>query len=109
MLPAARIPEQDARNVVLHSRTHHKTPVFASREAWLERAAFLRKQTLASAGLRPMPEKTPLNAQIFGQLTSERRPLHAAPRSQEHACFQAGPEPAPVAPLGPRRTVIDGL
>ena len=68
VLPAARIPEQDARNVVLHSRTHYKMPVFASREAWLERAAFLRKQILASAGLLPMPEKTLLNAQIFGKL-----------------------------------------
>jgi len=68
VLPAARIPEQDARNVVLSSSTHYKMPVFASREAWLERAAFLRKQILASAGLLPMPEKTPLNAQIFGKL-----------------------------------------
>ena len=68
VLPAARIPEQDVRNVVLHSSTHYKMPVFASREAWLERAAFLRKQILASSGLLPMPEKTPLNAQIFGKL-----------------------------------------
>ena len=43
-------------------------PVFATREAWLERAAFLRKQILASAGLLPMPEKRPLNAQVFGKL-----------------------------------------
>jgi len=68
VLPAARIPEQDARNVVLDSSTHYKMPVFASREDWIERAAFLRKQILASAGLLPMPEKTPLNAQIFGKL-----------------------------------------
>jgi Acetyl xylan esterase (AXE1) len=62
------IPTQDARNVVLDSRTHYKMPVFSTREAWLERAAFLRKQILASAGLLPMPEKRSLNAQVFGKL-----------------------------------------
>ncbi len=62
------IPAQDARNTVLSSRTHYKMPVFATREAWQERAAFLRKQILASAGLLPMREKRPLNAQIFDKL-----------------------------------------
>jgi hypothetical protein len=50
--PAAQTPEQDARNIDIHdSNTPFKMPVFTSREAWLERAAFLRKQILASAGL----------------------------------------------------------
>jgi hypothetical protein len=62
------IPAQDVRNTVLSGRTHYKMPVFATREEWLERAAFLRKQILASAGLLPMPEKRPLNAQVFGKL-----------------------------------------
>ena len=62
------IPAQDIRNTVLAGNTHYKMPVFATREAWLERAAFLRKQILASAGLLPMPEKRPLNAQVFGKL-----------------------------------------
>jgi dienelactone hydrolase len=59
---------QDARNTVLAGNTHYKMPVFSSREAWLDRAAFLRKQILAAAGLLPMPEKRPLNAQIFDKL-----------------------------------------
>src|SRR5688500_6650295 len=62
------IPVQDARNTVLSSRTPYTMPVFATREAWEERAAFLRKQILASAGLLPMREKKPLNAQVFGKL-----------------------------------------
>ena len=70
-LPAQRIPEQDVRNTVLDSRTHYKMYVPPSREAWLERAAFLRKQILASAGLLPAPEKNPLNAQVFGKLERE--------------------------------------
>src|SRR5437763_13859139 len=69
LVPAGPLlAQEDARNTVLDSRTHYKMPVFSSREAWLERAAFLRKQILASAGLLPMPEKRPLNAQVFDKL-----------------------------------------
>jgi dienelactone hydrolase len=71
LAPAQRIPEEDARNTVLDSRTHYQMPVFASREAWQERASFLRKQILSSAGLLPLPEKTPLNPQISGRLERE--------------------------------------
>lgn len=65
---AAQIPEKDARHTVLDSRTHFQMPEFATREAWQEQAAFLRKQILASAGLLPLPEKTALRAQVFGKL-----------------------------------------
>jgi dienelactone hydrolase len=40
---------------------------YAGRDAWLARARFLREQVLVSAGLWPMPEKHPLNAQVFGR------------------------------------------
>jgi dienelactone hydrolase len=66
--PRNSVPAEDVRNTILTSRTHYKMPVFATREAWQERATFLRKQILASAGLLPMPEKRPLNPQIFGKL-----------------------------------------
>src|ERR1051326_7266152 len=66
---SGRIPDQDSRNTDLPSgQTHFKMPVFTSREAWLERAAFLRKQILSGAGLLPMPEKTPIHAEVFGRL-----------------------------------------
>jgi dienelactone hydrolase len=68
---AAQIPEKDARQTVLDSRTHFTMPEFATREAWQEKAAFLRKQILASAGLLPPPEKTKAPAQIFGKLERE--------------------------------------
>src|SRR5262245_25504260 len=69
LLPAdSLLAQEDARNTVLSSNTHFRMPVFTTREAWLERAAFLKKQILASAGLLPMPEKRPLNAQVFGKL-----------------------------------------
>src|SRR5471032_1012960 len=44
-------------------RTHNDrmvAPRFTSAEAWASRAHYLREHVLASAGLLPMPEKTPL-------------------------------------------------
>ena len=39
-----------------------------SKQAWEQRASFLREQILAGAGLIPLPEKRPLNAKVFGVL-----------------------------------------
>jgi dienelactone hydrolase len=41
---------------------------FADRAAWEARADVLRRQVLVAAGLWPMPEKTPLNAVVFGSI-----------------------------------------
>jgi len=38
-----------------------------SLEEWRSRAAWLREHILASAGLLPMPERTPLNPVVFGE------------------------------------------
>jgi dienelactone hydrolase len=43
-------------------------PEHASLDGWKARAAYLREHILATAGLLPMPEKTPLNASVFGEL-----------------------------------------
>src|SRR5712692_2239767 len=68
-LSGAAIPKQDSRNTSIPDmNTHFRMPVFATREAWLQKAAFLRMQILSSAGLLPLPEKTPLHAAIFGKL-----------------------------------------
>ena len=52
---------------------HHLDMVYEfkapeSKRAWEKRAAYLREQILAGAGLIPMPEKCPLNAKVFGLL-----------------------------------------
>jgi len=68
-LSGASIPERDSRNTYIPDMdTHFQMPVFANRDAWLKKAAFLRKQILASAGLLPMPEKMPIHAELFGRL-----------------------------------------
>jgi hypothetical protein len=40
---------------------------YESLDAWKRRAAYLREHILASAGLLPLPERTPLNAVVFGE------------------------------------------
>ena len=40
---------------------------YESLDAWKRRAAWLREHVLASAGLLPLPERTPLNPVVFGQ------------------------------------------
>ncbi len=42
-----------------------------SLEEWKTRAAWLREHILVSAGLVPMPERTPLNAVVFGERAHE--------------------------------------
>jgi hypothetical protein len=43
-------------------------PKFETAAGWNVRAAYLREHVLASAGLLPLPEKTPLNPTIFGEI-----------------------------------------
>jgi dienelactone hydrolase len=68
-MAAQAAPAQDARIANLPNvNTHLPLPHFDSLQAWQQRRAFLRNQILVAAGLSPMPEKTPLHAQIFGKL-----------------------------------------
>jgi hypothetical protein len=43
-------------------------PQFASRAGWNIRAAHLKELILASAGLLPMPDRSPLRAEVFGEI-----------------------------------------
>jgi len=65
----AQVPAQDSRNVDLPgTNTHMPLPEFRTLQDWEKRKEFLRQQILTSAGLSPLPEKTPLHAQVFGKL-----------------------------------------
>jgi hypothetical protein len=43
-------------------------PRFTTREAWNARAPYVRQHVLATAGLLPLPEKRPLNPNVFGEI-----------------------------------------
>jgi len=68
-LPGQSTPA--SRQPVKRFRTHTDTypaPRFESSDAWKARATYIREHVLASAGLLPMPERTPLRAQEFGRV-----------------------------------------
>ncbi len=65
-------------------RTPRTFSRFASRKEWMRRAAFVRDHILVSTGLWPMPERTPLNPQIFGRIEREGY-------SVEKVCFESYP------------------
>lgn len=62
------LPVRDQRLALRDLDTPREAPRFGSREEWLERARQLREQVLAAAGLSPMPERTPLRAQVFDRV-----------------------------------------
>jgi dienelactone hydrolase len=68
-LAPTQVPLHDARNTAIVTvNSHLPLPQFTSLKTWEERKAFLRNQILVSSGLSPMPEKTPLHAQVFDSL-----------------------------------------
>ena len=67
--PAAQSPAQDARNTQTPGTdTHFALRTYATRAEWERRKAQLRRQILSAAGMFPMPERTPLHAQVFGRV-----------------------------------------
>ncbi len=66
------LPDLDRRATrIRHLHLPYTFQPFPTREAWLQRAAYLRRQILVSAGLWPPVEKTPLNAHVFGKISKE--------------------------------------
>ena len=50
---------------------HFAPPAVTSKAAWDARAGWLREHVLASAGLLPLPEKTPLGPEIFAEIVHD--------------------------------------
>ena len=68
----AQIPVQDTRNTKIDGlETHYSMPEYKTRAEWEQRKAHLRRQILFASGLDPMPEKTPLHAQVFDRVESQ--------------------------------------
>jgi dienelactone hydrolase len=63
------VPDVDRRAVEIRNLDMAYTfRPYKTKEAWLARAQQLRQQILVSAGLWPMPKKTPLNPQVFDKV-----------------------------------------
>jgi hypothetical protein len=69
LAPSASHPLQQP--VIKDLDTPREFPKIASREAWQARAKEIREHVLVSCGLWPMPDKTPLQPQVFGRIERE--------------------------------------
>src|SRR5947207_2728357 len=66
---AESLPAADQRaGRIKDLNTPREFPAIHSRSEWESRAKEIREQILVSCGLWPLPEKTPLNARIFGKV-----------------------------------------
>jgi dienelactone hydrolase len=69
---AELLPATDQRaDKVKDLNTPREFPAIHSRSEWESRAKAIREQILVSCGLWPLPEKSPLNARIFGKVERE--------------------------------------
>jgi dienelactone hydrolase len=84
-------------------------PEFHSRAEWENYASKLRKQILLTSGLYPLPEKTPLNAEVTDKLTGEGYTIEKVKFEAYPGYFVtgnlykpagAGPFPGMVSPHG---------
>src|SRR3954464_4977753 len=61
-----QVPSGQSRYRTLDDR--FAPPQFINADGWTARAAYLREHVLASAGLLPLPEKTPLHPVVFDEV-----------------------------------------
>lgn len=65
----AQIPAQDRRNTdVPNTDTHFRMKAYHTLAEWEARKEHLRQRILSAAGLLPMPERTPVRAEVFGRI-----------------------------------------
>jgi len=108
----AELPSADARTGPLRNpNTPRVFGSYTNLNAWNQRAADIRSQILTSAGLVPLPARTPLEARVFGRVagdgfTVEKVQLQTSPgvylagNLYRPLSPSAGPFPAALCPHG---------
>ncbi len=105
-LSAAQIPDRDRRNTeIRHTDRHYAMPSY-TRAEWEERAGFLRKQVLFSAGLWPLPEKTPLNPRSGERIVHDDYSVSAVLLETYPGFFLGGNLYRPAGKPGPFPAVV---
>ena len=111
LLGGALLTAEDRRNVeIRHTDFEFEAPEFGDPAAWRERSVKLRKQVLMAAGLMPLPDRTPLNPEVFGRTEGsgysiekvllETRPGFFLGGNLYRPTGKEGPFPAVVSPHG---------
>lgn len=66
VLQEGELPNDARLGDLKHLNAYFPFKVPETKEAWLKRKAELKQRVLVATGLWPMPERTPLNAKIYG-------------------------------------------
>ena len=106
VVSAAQIPPHDRRNTEISHTDRHYSMRSYSRAAWEERAAFLRKQVLFSAGLWPLPKKSPLNPRSGEPVVHDDYAVSAVLLETYPGFFLGGNLYRPVGKPGPFPAVV---
>lgn len=102
----AEIPDQDRRNVEIRHTDQHYSMKAYDRADWEARAAFLRKQILFSAGLLPLPDKTPLEPRAGEPVVHEEYSVASVLLETYPGYFLGGNLYRPVGKRGPFPAVV---
>ena len=73
-----------------HTNRTYTLPAYASRAAWLTRAAQLRQRILVAAGLWPAPPRTPLQAKVWGRLERDGYTVEKVSFQSFPGCYVTG-------------------
>lgn len=99
----AAAPEEKPRDL----NTHHLFTPPNDKAVWETRRAELRRQVLFSAGLWPMPEKTPLNAKITGKIVAEDYTIENVALETRPGFFLCGNLYRPKGKKGPHPGIVN--
>lgn len=86
-----QVPAEDSRNTnIPNTDTRFTMPEYKTLAQWETRKSALRKQILFAAGLLPMPERTPLNPNIFGRIEREDYTIEKVYLETLPGCYLGG-------------------
>ncbi len=79
---------------------------YPDKAAWQKRATYLREQVLISAGLWPMPEKSPLNAVIHGRIDRDEYTIEKVYFESYPGFYVTGNLYRPKGKIGPFPAIL---
>jgi dienelactone hydrolase len=105
---SSALPLRDERAKELRTlNTPRQFPEIASRGEWETRAKEIRDHALVCTGLWPMPEKTPLNAEVSGRIERDGYTIEKVHMQTMPGFYLAGNLYRPLGKRGPFPAVLN--
>ncbi len=106
--PPPQLPERDQRTSQVKTLNTPRTfPALSSKAEWEQRAQAIREQALVSCGLWPLPEKTPLEAKVFGRIERDGYSVEKVHFQSYPGFYVAGNLYRPLRGKGPFPAVLN--